>query len=689
VTNSVFTISSGDSTMRVDHAGEWIELTGAGKRWIEQTRPFWRLTAQAPSDASSLGRRREAVPAASPAIRQSAGGLHLRYNRFTIEGRPVNIVLDISISAADGDFVFTFTVENQSPDWILRELRGPIVRVDLDEPAHPALIWPSFGGMKFPDAARAGVMSESYPSGLAFSWMGLDYGASGLYMAAHDSELETIQLNVGADPVGQEIDLSISHFPFCGEGRAATTVDCIIRPYEGTWHCAAERYRAWLDTWRDPVVPPSWVRGITGMQLAIMKQQNGDIHWTYRDLDRLVDLGTESGLNLLGLYGWTEGGHDRQYPVYDVSDEMGGEQALREGIERAHSAGQRVILYTNGQLRDISSDWHQTIGRETAAVSERGEPFGECWQKYRDAPVRLMTYACQSAAPWSDLLLSLARKVESLGADGILFDQLGICQPPFCFSDRHGHDGPARATGPGVTANLLRIQREMNAVNPDFIIMVEVVNDGINQYADFTHGCGPSFSPGEPGFPELLRFTWPELLVTQRHDAPAIDRESVNWACLHGFAHEVEYRYEPDRSYVERRQPPEFLDYARVCGFPSAHIETMQRTDAGRCFSYLRSVIAFERRHADLLRGGAFRDTLGFDLDNPALVAKAYVRHETLGIVVWNPTDQPQPVRIAVERARFEEWDEPGAEAASGNADRPIPPRSLRLMIYRTMEKTS
>lgn len=674
----MYTIHTGSARLSLDPAGRLTELTGDGHDWLGQPVPLWEITVQAPSTTSVLGRHRRLVSVAPPCIRADGAELHLRYERLTVEDVPVDIALDLVIRAADGEFTVVFRVENHSADWTVREVRGPIVAAAMATPNRPALLWPRGAGQRLADPTRVGVLQGPYPTRLFMPWMALDAGDCGLYVGCHDDSLQTLTLNADATGAVDAVALSVGHLPFCAPGESVTCAPVVLRPYRGPWHEAAARYRRWADAWFKPVEPPAWLRDASGWQLVILKQQNGELHWPYADLPRLCELGRENGLSILGLFGWTEGGHDRRYPIYEADEAMGGETALREGIRQAHAAGQRVILYTNGQLRDLETDWHAGHGAQTAAVSERGELFGESWQKYQDAPPRRMSYGCQSSPAWSDTLLALARKVEALGADGIIFDQLGSAHPTCCFSREHGHTRPSRAIGPGVAATLARVQRELHAVNPDFIVLTEHVTDGINRFVDLTHGCDIGFTPGPGSFPELLRFTFPEILATQRHPTPVMDRATANWSCLYGFAHEVEYRYWPDRLYIDRGIVPAVADYVRIGSPPN--IGMMRALDPRAASAYLRQVIGFERRHADLFRDGRFCDTLGFVNGNPAVVAKSYRRAGHLGVLLWNPTEQPQAVQVTVAGARFAGADAP--EAGDADPLAPLPPQSLRLLRY-------
>ena len=62
----------------------------------------------------------------------------------------------------------------------------------------------------------------------------------------------------------------------------------------------------------------------------------------------------------------------------------------------------------------------------------------------------------------------------------------------------------------------------------------------------------------------------------------------------------------------------------------------------------MTKVIRMQLDYKDLLLTGRFVDNEGFALDNAALRAKAYEGGGRLGVVVWNPTAQEQPLSITV-----------------------------------------
>jgi hypothetical protein len=664
--------------LAVDEAGALAALEFAGNCWLEAPTSLWELVLQEPSNHSVLGKRHELAAADAEFGMSGEGGtLRLSWRNPRRNGRTYAVSVNCEIVLRDGDYVFRFTVRCDEPGLTVREFRGPILPLWLDPKQPPALLWPSGAGERFADPTSLGLLELPFPTKLCMAWLAFDRGDSGLYVGSHDSSLATRMFRVDATEARGRVLVSLNEYPFAASGTDWTSGPVVVRPYGGTWHEAARRYRAWARTWWTPPEPPAWVRQATGWQLVILKQQNGEVHWPYTDIERLVALGKESGLDVLGLYGWAEGGHDRRYPIYDPDPEMGGEAALRAGIEAAHAAGQRVVLYVNGQLLDMQTEWYAKHGVKAATVSERGEVFGEGWQKYKDAPMKPTAYGCQSSQIWIDRLLELALHIQQLGADGIIYDQIGSADPMFCFSEKHNHTHPALAIGPGAAANLERIRAHMRTVDPDFIIMTEHVTDGVNRYVDLTHGCGTGFAPGGRSFPEMLRFTFPELPSTQRHPTPVLDAATANWACLYGFHYEVEYRYLPDRLYVDQGMVPALRDYSRVINRPD--VKLMQQTDPRAAHAYLKRLAAFGRRNADLLREGMFVDVEGFSCPNPALIAKGFSNGQEFGVLVWNPGEQEQAVVASVPGASLRRVDSPEGKV---DAVAPLVPGAIRLLRY-------
>jgi hypothetical protein len=139
----------------------------------------------------------------------------------------------------------------------------------------------------------------------------------------------------------------------------------------------------------------------------------------------------------------------------------------------------------------------------------------------------------------------------------------------------------------------------------------------------------------------------------------------------------VEYRYMPDRLYIEKGKKPVLRDYARIPSRPN--IGLMQSTDPREAHAYLKKLAAFERRNADLLHAGNFRDVEGFSCPNSALVAKSFANSQEIAVLVWNPGQEEQAVAVSVPGAALRKVDSPEGKV---DAVAPLEPGTIRLFRY-------
>ena len=101
--------------------------------------------------------------------------------------------------------------------------------------------------------------------------------------------------------------------------------------------------------------------------------------------------------------------------------------------------------------------------------------------------------------------------------------------------------------------------------------------------------------------------------------------------------------------------------------------------------AYLKQLIDFERRHADVLWHGRFVDNQGFDFKGDGLMAKGYAAGDKLGVVVWNPSDKPATFSLAVPQARLVSATEPERDPVGPSG--PLAPQSIRLLLWQKKVK--
>ncbi len=651
-----------------------------------QAAGLWELTLERPSTADTRSGQVRVSAAGSAFEREQGedGTRVLRWPTVAAGDRTLAIAVEAQVRERDGALEFIFRIENEAPGWIVRELRAPIVR-GVDAKRFD-LLWPDSLGrrVRHPEHVRAARLM--YPGWASMQWFALVGEGRGLYVGSHDDTFQTTALEVDCDPETGHLEAAVTKYPLADPGEAWQSRPLVVWSYRGTWHTAARRYRQWAEaTWFSDIERPAWVRNTSGIQLAILKQQNGEILWSYEDISALTAISRESGLDTLGLFGWTGQGHDHLYPYYDPGPDLGGKAALEQALAAARKAGRHPFLYADGHRIDVVTAFYREHGDEVCIVDERGTHRMEypVWRKYHNASPVATANACLSSERWQEVMLDVAVRAQELGASGILYDRIGGCQPYLCFSDAHGHAHPALATGPGKRALVRRVRERVKRVDPEFAVLAELVTDCLCQHVDLIHGHGMGTSNQPGSFPELFRYTFPEMIVTQRHPSPLLNRGLVNFAVLYGLRHELEFRYAPDVRLMREGVVPEYRDYIDVVHKPN--IALLRREPRGAAQAYLKTLIAFERKHADLLARGRFVDEVPFTLKGDGVRAKAFARDGRLGVVLWNTSGEAQRAEVHVPGCRRVGVHAPGSEAVDPAT--PVPANSIRLLRYVANER--
>ncbi len=528
-------------------------------------------------------------------------------------------------------------------------------------------------------------------TGITMPWMALDSGYGTYYVGAQDPKAQPKRFRLRWTPNERRAEPAFDHRLFLEAGGTWEIPETVCQKLEGDWHQAAQRYRAWYDTVREVrTAAPAWTQDVTGWVLVIMRQQNEALFWKYTDIPKLCDVAERNGLNCIGLFGWTKGGHDHLYPDYDPSDEMGGVEGLKAGIAEAHRRGIKVYIYANGQLQQVgATEFWKQHGERLALVKKDGQRVIQTYHKYKDIPVYQFALGCLYGKAWHDRMLALAEQAASFGADGILYDQFGIFAPFACYGKGHGHPTPYFSYAEERPAFMRTIADAMQKKHPDFALLTEGLHDTILDSTGLFHGCEYGvFASDVPSvrsratnakaesFPELWRYTFPELVTTTRLPTPMNTRSQMNYTAVFGLRSEIEVRYMPDRTYVLEGKVPVKADYGEVVNIPD--LNAMASTPPATASAYMKAVCDFQRAHAKYLMKGRFVDDEGFTCANPALVAKRFVAADgTSAVCVWNVADKPAEVKIEGLGA-VKSIAAPGTASVDG----PLAADSLRLYVF-------
>ena len=617
----------------------------------------------------------------TPRVTKQADTVFLHYD--TVGGKAFSLRLKIW---TEGTQVrFGAALENKEPHTIIRELQYPLIG-HLQIPADYQLLTTHTGGQVFEDpvwkisnvdvrplymtpAQKFRQYDLQYPRNAASNCFAFAGPGNGLYFGSHDRSLQQTWHGLRTYPdegtIGhtttdfKHLEAGFYRYPNAMYGDSWTNDASVVVPYEGDWTATSRIYRRWADTWWKHEALPTWVQDMTGWQRIIFKHQYGEYLRKYTDLPgRIATVGESVGCNAVLAFGWWKEGMDNGYPNYTVDDTQGGDEAWKAAIADYRAKGNRLLLYYNGRLIDVESDFYRSGGGSLVANKDNtGREFTEHYKftgegttlGYYDS--RTFVIADMSKRLWRDQLLAWADRAMSYGADAVFYDQLGVAEefPNWDLSREY----PVQDifTGAYKADALREIRDHIKARNPEFALGTEWLSDCTSQYCDFVHIV--EFTALPESFPEWFRYTFPEVVWSDRcvRDDNDVPRR-VNNTLLKGLRNDIE---------VFRCRG--LIDETPVYQAHLARINALRHT------------------WPELLLEGRYTATDGFTCSNPALTARSYTAGNRMAVVVTNTGEKRQKGTVQVPGYRFTEGRNLDSNALS-SATVDLKQNDLAVLIY-------
>ncbi len=568
-------------------------------------------------------------------ISQKYNVIQFQANSIPLDGKSLNITITCTFELSGDELHCSAYLANNS-EFQINSFDFPMIGgIGNMDASKNFLYWPNRPGERYLNPAELkNTFKGQYPCGMSMQWFEYGNDTQGLYFASLDQSLQTTGMSVVPEPDSKTLTFGMTKYPFIGCGEQWNSANYVISPHVGDWHTSADRYRRWAKTWMRQQSVPDWIQKTNGWFLVILKQQNGNLMWRYPEIPQILPIAKKEGLDFLSLFGWGIGGHDHLYPDYSPDPNMGNAVDIRASIEAVHRNGGKVVLYTNGQLVDTTADYYQTIGKKYAAMQWNGEHYTQHWKKYKNHSGYKHALMCQTTQEWSNKMLELAEYIHGLGSDGVMYDQIGMGSAPFCFDPTHNHNSPALATGPGILHNFQRIQEHFRTVDPDFAVLSEGVTDAFGHFVDFTHGSGRGYMYNSIAFPALFRYTFPEIIITNRYPSPIMDVDHAKFAFINGMRFDVESRYIPDVLLLKEGKRPSTEDYQEITG-PPVNKEFLLSGNIDQYTNYMNQLCQIRRDYPILLKG-QFIDNQGFQISDKEIEARAFVLNDEMAVVCWN-----------------------------------------------------
>lgn len=630
----------------------------------------------------------DAVPAGRPEVQCEAGRVSLKYSAVECEEcGTIPIAVSLSAELCGDEIHWGIALENRSQEQVVREVHYPILSIRDPEPPMaaitservserlenlPAQIRSCFTHYMAPDQKYI-RRTALYPGRAAsMNCFALDWGNEGLYYGCHDSTFE-LTGQVFELERQKSVNMYVVRYPFLKADGSWRECNIVTAPYSGSWTVCAEKYRKWADGWFTPPQIPDHVAHSSGWQRIILHHQYGEYLFPYEKLEQAYDDAAKAGIDTLFLFGWTAAGMDSGYPVYSADPKLGGVKTLKENIRKVQVKGGKVILYFNGQLIDVESDYYRSgegarvaIKRADGTEHRESYNFTNGGTFLRAFVNKTFVVACPACRSWLEILKRHVDFAVELGVDSVFFDQLGLLSYPCC-DPSHGHPVPYTGIMQGKREMLKELYEYAKSRNPEMGVGIECTTDQTLQYTDFVHIFGfpagvwnsdwreKGEKPRTLSASYLFKVAFPEAVISNRNIRDDSDVEfPVNQMLLLGSRSDVEiYR-------------------CRATIAETPHYQ-----------AYLAKANALRERFGRLLYDGTFRAETFHRVSNPEIQTNSFLLGDELAVLLTQSNRELARTEVAAPGFQLERLDSVSGDVTMEDGVVTIPRNGFAVLFYR------
>lgn len=523
-------------------------------------------------------------------ITQNELGLKVEYDKLlSAYGDEYDVRFSIQIEAKDDLFHFTPYIENNEYGLRVNECFCPLADFTnlYGEKSKDKLYMPEGLGTRIDDPWMflKNMTKEYYRHNeeevfyhlpyprASMSWFGVESNGHFLYVARYDEKMRycflTMRQKIHSEPTNFMV--GVDHMPMAKFGEKIEIATSVIGILEGDFRSGADRYKSWANStfYRVPQKAP-WVETMTGWQRVIMRSQYGEDYYTADDLPAMYQAGAKYGIHTLFLFGWWKEGMDQMYPDY-TEPYPGAYEKLRENIKKVRDMGGRVILEMNCHFLDPKSEYYKKYGDEVKILDINGNEFrpsfvmggfvypgaGEFRMRFGS---KVFPIVCSCTERWREQLMDQLKLMQTTEPDCLFMDCYGACPYEPCFNTLHEHGN--RVDEEWIGHRKMFAAAEEYAAENHTVLATEVVTDIAASYNQFVHGLeNVSLEPSSKAWPQMFRYTFPEVITTSRGLRHAEDsfRKQFKWSLAMGLRLDGEL-------YVCRRTIDNDPNYAEVIG---------------------------------------------------------------------------------------------------------------------------
>ncbi len=396
--------------------------------------------------------------------------------------------------------------------------------------------------------AEAAEWSANYP-GMVMPWWDIydEEADLGLYLAYHDPVFRFSTWHTYLMPnrsggreawltteeaAGHPVGLIFSHvrYPYIHSGETLEAGEFIVRAHKGDWHQGSQFYRDWFMAHFPFDNSGSWLREKSAWFTSIIYQPEDKIIADYKTYDKWTVDAQKYGIDCFELIGWDKGGLERDYPVYQPEEKLGGREGFRELMKSIDSRGAKCLVFNNYNILDQNTDWYNEELYKFKQVDGFGKQFP--WMGWGESTLmarkqlNVRYHVRSSVTPefekiLSDQFLDLVRD----GAHGFQIDK--VCVGGALDFNPLNTMKPDVTLCEGLVQAIGRLYQQCLEIDPDFRMASEFGFDRLIPYFDVgyrnAHGLDIS----------TFRYVFPEWTSCMHVSAPR-DFRSINGAILTG-----------------------------------------------------------------------------------------------------------------------------------------------------------
>lgn len=211
-----------------------------------------------------------------------------------------------------------------------------------------------------------------------------------------------------------------------------------------------------------------WENSGAGASLMQFKAHRDEGFESFNDLDKVLDDARRLGTSVLYLVGYWEPDYEHK-AEYRPKLKWGGDTAFRQGIEKVHRLGGRVIVYLEAFIISRNTDLGRTKGPQWAMMDETGSYYS-----YYGTGDRFYLMYPGPGSDWTDYIVEIAaRLARDFRIDGVHLDSYGLQWGWKDHNPAHPEGRDPESFNRGAVELVRRVREQMRKHVPDAVVILE------------------------------------------------------------------------------------------------------------------------------------------------------------------------------------------------------------------------